>query len=120
MIAILPQAIASLEAATGRKAGPDTLEPMTLRVLDYAKTLTVADLFKADAIFQVARHAVDRFFQNFDAWITPAGVSPAPRIGEFDPAATDEEAVEYGHPTLADRTEERRVGKEADSKGRTR
>src|SRR3546814_7410544 len=84
MIAILPQAIASLEAATGRKAGPDTLEPMTLRVLDYAKTLTVADLFKADAIFQVARHAVDRFFQNFDAWITPAGVSPAPRIGEFD------------------------------------
>src|SRR3546814_5570462 len=56
MIAILPQAIASLEAATGRKAGPDTLEPMTLRVLDYAKTLTVADLFKADAIFQVARH----------------------------------------------------------------
>src|SRR3546814_3881684 len=69
---------------------------MTLRVLDYAKTLTVADLFKADAIFQVARHAVDRFFQNFDAWITPAGVSPAPRIGEFDPAATDEEAVEYG------------------------
>ena len=30
------------------------------------------------------------------------GRSPAPRIGEFDPAATEEEAVEYGHRTLAD------------------
>src|SRR3546814_219505 len=102
MIAILPQAVANLETAIGRKAGPDTLEPMTLRVLDYARTLTIADLFKADAIFQVARHAVDRFFKNFDVWITPAGVSPAPRIGEFDPAATDEEAVDYGNRTLAD------------------
>lgn len=102
MMAALPQGIASLEAAIGRKAGPGTLEPMTLRVLDYARALSVADLFKADAVFQVARQAVDRFFQDFDAWITPAGVSPAPRIGAFDPAATDEAAIEYADRTLTD------------------
>src|SRR3546814_10331888 len=56
MIAILPQAVANLETAIGRKAGPDTLEPMTLRVLDYARTLTIADLFKADAIFRSEEH----------------------------------------------------------------
>jgi amidase len=102
MLAVLPHSVATLESLTGRKAGPDTLEPMTLRVLEYARTLTVADLFKIDAVLQVARQAVDRFFQDFDAWITPAGVSPAPSIGEFDPAASNEGIIEYGYRTLAD------------------
>lgn len=102
MMAALPHSIASLEAAIGRKAGPDTLEPMTLRVLDYARTLTIADLFKADAVFQITRQSVDRFFQNFDAWITPTGVAPAPRIGAFDPAKTDESALDYADRTMVD------------------
>ncbi|MEW9573814.1 amidase [Rhodanobacter sp. Si-c] len=102
MMSVLPHSIAALESLTGRTAGVDTLEPMTLRALDYARTLTVPDLFKADAVFQIARQAVDRFFLDFDAWITPAGVSPAPRIGEFDPAASKEGVIEYAHRTFAD------------------
>lgn len=102
MVAVLPHGVAMLEARTGRTAGPDTLEPMTLRALDYARELTVTDLFKADARFQVARQAVERFFTEFDAWITPAGVSPAPRIGAFDPAASDEDVVEYARRTFTD------------------
>lgn len=102
MLSVLPHGIAALESATSRKAGANTLEPMTLRALDYARTLTVADLYKADAVFQIARQVVARFFEEFDAWITPAGVSPAPRIGEFDPAASNEEFIEYGNRTLAD------------------
>jgi amidase len=102
MMSVLPHSVTALEAMTGRKAGPETLEPMTLRALAYANTLGVPDLFKADAIFQGARQAVDAYFQEFDAWITPAGVSPAPRIGAFDPAASDEGIVEYAHRTLSD------------------
>jgi amidase len=102
LMAVVLRGIAALESVTGRKAGSDTLEPMTLRILDYAKVLTSADLFEADAVFQVARQAVERFFQDFDAWITPAGVSPAPRIGEFDPAASHEGFVQYANRTLAD------------------
>jgi amidase len=102
LMAILAHGIAALESVTGRKAGSDTLEPMTLRALDYARTLTVSDLFKADAAFQMARQAVDVFFRDFDAWITPAGISPAPRIGEFDPAASHEGFIEYAHRTFAD------------------
>lgn len=102
LVSVLPHGVAALESATGRKAGVDTLEPMTLRALDYARTVTVADLYRADAAFQIARQAVERFFQDFDAWITPAGVSPAPRIGEFDPAASNESFIEYGDRTLAD------------------
>src|SRR3546814_11280286 len=60
MIAILPQAVANLETAIGRTAGPDTLEPMTLRALEYARTLTLADLLQAPPSFQFPRHASDR------------------------------------------------------------
>lgn len=102
MMAALPQGVAALEAVSGRKAGPATLEPMTLRALDYARALGVAELFKADAVFQLARQAVERYFQDFDAWITPAGVAPAPRIGAFDPAASGEGIAEYAHRTFAD------------------
>ena len=102
MMSVLPHSIAALESLTGRTAGVDTLEPMTLRALDYARTLTISDLFKADAVFQAARQAVDRFFLDFDAWITPAGVSPAPRIGEFDPAASAEGVIEYARRTFED------------------
>lgn len=102
MMSVLPHSIAVLESLTGRSAGVDTLEPMTLRALDYARTLTIPDLFKADAVFQLARQAVDRFFLDFDAWITPAGVSPAPRIGEFDPAVSEEGVIDYARRTFAD------------------
>jgi len=102
MMSALPHSIAALESLAGRTAGADTLEPMTLRALDYARTLTIPDLFKADAVFQAARRAVDRFFLDFDAWSTPAGVAPAPRIGEFDPAASEEGVIEYARRTFAD------------------
>src|SRR3546814_14895245 len=50
MIAILLQAVANLETAIGRTAGPDTLEPMTLRVLDYAGKLTIAILIRTSYV----------------------------------------------------------------------
>jgi amidase len=101
MMSVLPSSMAALETATGRRAGPATLEPMTLRALEYAKGLGIADLFNADAVLQGARRAVDAFFQQFDAWITPSGVSPAPRIGEFDPAASGEGILDYAYRTFS-------------------
>ncbi|HET7300899.1 MAG TPA: amidase family protein [Oleiagrimonas sp.] len=101
-MSVLPRSIAILESLSGRTAGADTLETMTLRALAYANTLTASDLFEADTVFQLARRAVDLFFQDFDAWITPAGVSPAPRIGAFDPAASDEGILEYAQRTMTD------------------
>jgi amidase len=96
-IAILPFALDLFEKMGGRKAGPDTLEPMTLKLHERAKALTIADLLRADAGFQAARRTVDLFFRQYDAWITPGGVTPAPRIGELGPSAASGESVEeYG------------------------
>jgi amidase len=98
---VLPSAVAALERFTGRKADRDTLEHMTLRTLEFARTLTVADMLEADAIFQVQRRALDLFFEKYDAWITPTGLSQAPAIGEFDPSRTGEDIHTYAHRVLA-------------------
>jgi amidase len=55
----------------------------------------VDDLVTADSRFHAARHAVDLFFRRFDLWITPAGVSQAPRIGQYDPRRDDEDALPF-------------------------
>jgi amidase len=102
MVSVLPHSIAALEAMTGLRAGSGTAEPMTLLALDYAKSLGISDLFRADAALQRARQAVEMFFQDFDVWITPSGVSPAPRIGAFDPALSEESFLGYAHRTLWD------------------
>ncbi len=98
----LPRLVALLERTTGYIAGPATLEPMTLRLRDFARGLTASDVFEADTVFQAARFAVDTFFTRFDAWIMPTGVSPAPRIGQFDPSKSDEDAASYLRRALAD------------------
>ena len=98
----LPRLVALLERTTGCIAGPTTLEPMTLRLRDFASGLTASDVFEADTVFQAARLAVEMFFTRFDAWIMPTGVSPAPRIGQFDPSRSDEDASTYLRRALAD------------------
>lgn len=98
----VPRLISLMERATGRVAGPETLEPMTLRMRDYALGLSASDVFQADTVFQSARYAVDEFFTRFDAWIMPTGVSPAPRIGQFDPSQSDEGVSDYFRRALAD------------------
>jgi amidase len=82
----LPAGVANLAALSGQLPGPDTLELSTLKFLDFARGITVADLVAAEAIFQAARFAVDQFFEQYDVWLSPACVSQAPRIGDFDPA----------------------------------
>ncbi|MDM4768774.1 amidase [Solimonas sp. SE-A11] len=98
----LPRGIALIEQATNRIAGPGTLEPMTLRMRDFANGLTAGDVFQADAIIQAAKWAVDDFLARFDAWIMPTGVSPAPLIGQFDPSRSDEDVASYLRRALSD------------------
>lgn len=98
----VPRLITLLERATGRVAGPETVEPMTLRMRDYACGLSASDVLQADMVFQAARWAVDEFFTRFDAWIMPTGVSPAPRIGQFDPSQSDERVSDYFRRALTD------------------
>lgn len=101
-ITLLPFGISHIELLTGRKAGSDTLEPMTLKLLERARQQTPTDLIVADLAFQAARRAVDEFFTQYDAWITPGAVSPAPRVGDFNPATAVGTFDEYGKRSISD------------------
>ncbi len=63
--------IEALSAATGRKANPDTLEASSLACLEYGRSLTAVDLYRADDVMnQVSRDAA-KFFQSYDILLTP-------------------------------------------------
>jgi amidase len=102
-ICVLPSALETLSKLTGRPLSPDTLEIKTLEAYELAKQLKPEDLFRADAFFQEVRRSVDVFFQKYDAWIMPSGVSQAPLIGQFDPSAPGTESnLDYGWRSLND------------------
>lgn len=88
----MPLRLTQCGELSGREPGPETLDAMTWKSLQYAKTITVDDLVVADSVFRMARIAVGTFLERYDMWLTPTGVSQAPLIGQFDPRK-DEEAL---------------------------
>lgn len=62
---------------TGRKPGPDTLEPVILHYYEYAKTITPAKFMAALGVANIARRKLGAFYSKYDIWLSPttAGVS---------------------------------------------
>lgn len=62
---------------TGRKPGPDTLEPAILAYYEHAKSITPANFMTALGVANVARRKLGAFFSTYDVWLSPttAGVS---------------------------------------------
>jgi amidase len=58
-------------AKTGRKVGPETLEPATLAIYQHAKRLKAADFFAAVAEVNSARRKLAMFFETADIWLSP-------------------------------------------------
>jgi amidase len=65
-------------ARTGRAIGPDTLEPVILKVYEYAKTLRPARFLAAIAAQNAARRRLASVFTDHDVWLTPS----TPRVAE--------------------------------------
>lgn len=70
-----------------RVVGTETLEPVTLLLYEHAKTLTVADLYVADEIFNNIRRAFGRFFERFDVLLTPTLLRLPEPLGRYSQSA---------------------------------
>lgn len=70
-----------LEDATGRVAGPDNLEPLTLALLDEVSRLTVADLDQAQVRQGAIARRVERALHPFDVLLTPTLGRPTIPLG---------------------------------------
>lgn len=63
--------IEGLSVATGRKPGPETLEASSLACLEYGKSLTAVDLYRADDVMNRVSRDVAKFFGSCDVLLTP-------------------------------------------------
>ncbi len=74
----------TVAAMTGTKFGPDSFEATTWSTVHQGRGVKAADVYAAlGALNQVAR-AVGRFFEGYDAMLTPTLAVPPWRLGVFD------------------------------------
>jgi amidase len=76
-------------AKLGRTIGDATLEPVTLSLYHYARTLEPADLVWAEGVLNRTRRETGRFFHNYDLLLTPTLALPPQPIGRYSQNVTD-------------------------------
>jgi len=69
---------------TGRKAGPDTLEPAIYALYEYAKTISPAKFFAAMAAANVARRKLGQFYTRYDIWLSPTTARVSEPWGNYN------------------------------------
>jgi amidase len=74
---------------TGRAPAPASFEPLTWALAERGRRFTAADYFLARQDMQRAARAVARFFEGWDAWLTPVLAEPPVPLGTFDAPADD-------------------------------
>jgi amidase len=68
---------------TGRKPGPDTLEPAIYSVYQAAKTITPARFIAANNATNIARRKLGAFFTAYDIWLSPTTARVAEPWGRY-------------------------------------
>jgi amidase len=84
-----PKRIDGYAAQTRRKPGPDTLEPVTLAIYEYAKTITTTQFLTAHASLNTMRRRLGPYFQRHDLWLSPTTAAVAEPWGNYNLGRTD-------------------------------
>jgi len=84
-----PKRIESYAAQTGRKPRPDTLEPVTLKIYEYAKTITTTQFLTAHASLNTMRRRLGPYFQRHDLWLSPTTAAVAESWGNYNLGRAD-------------------------------
>jgi amidase len=81
--AALVTAIRDREAATGRPATADDLEPITLQIYERNKAASSESLFRARRTFDQIASSMDSVMERFDVLLSPVTAGQTPRLGDF-------------------------------------
>lgn len=73
--------VAGIEAATGRKAGPDNLEPIVWLAVERARRMSMLEHLGALAVQSATTRALGAFFESCDVLLTPTVARPTPEVG---------------------------------------
>src|SRR5262245_25568471 len=74
---------------SGHAIGPDTLEPVTYNIYQYARQMTAAPFVNALAGINVHRRRLARYFDRYDVWLCPTTARVAEPWGRYNLGRTD-------------------------------
>lgn len=81
--------IARSASVSGRVIGPDTLEKVTLALVEHGAKLTQERISQYITDLFLINRDIEPFFDDWDVLMTPVCLSPAPKIGVLDDTAED-------------------------------
>jgi len=73
--------VAGIEATTGRKGGPDNLEPIVWLAVQAARKMGALEYSAALATQSATSRALGAFFESCDVLLTPTVARPTPEVG---------------------------------------
>jgi len=74
---------------SGHAIGPDTLEPVVLKIYEYACGMKPAQFLTAVAAINTARRRLGAFFERYDVWLCPTTPRVAEPWGRYHLGRTD-------------------------------
>lgn len=74
----------SYSKRSGHAIGPDTLEPVILKVYEHARQMKAAQFLGALAGINTARRQLARFFDRYDVWLCPTTSRVAESWGTYN------------------------------------
>jgi amidase len=74
---------------TGHPIGPQTLEPVTLAIYEYARRMTPAQFLDAGVVLNAVRRKLGRYFARYDAWLSPTTTRAAEPWGNYNLGRND-------------------------------
>ena len=80
--------------------GPDTLEPITFKIYEYATQMTARQFVTAIAGINTARRQLARFFTRHDVWLCPTTSRVAEPWGTYNLGRTDVDVADLPEKVL--------------------
>jgi len=74
---------------SGHPIGPETLEPVTLKIYEHARQMKAVQFLNAIAAINTARRQLGRYFTRHDVWLSPTTARVAEPWGTYNLGRSD-------------------------------
>jgi len=92
--------LAGYSKRSGHAVGPDTLEPIVLRIHEYAKQMKAEAFLASMAYLNTARRSLGAYFSKHDVWLCPTTARTSEPWGNYNLGRTDVEFEELPEKVL--------------------
>ena len=94
------QRLAGYSKRSGHAVGPDTLEPVVFKILQYAKQMKGEAFLSSMAYLNTARRSLGAYFSKHDVWLSPATSRTSEPWGNYNLGRADVEFEELPEKVL--------------------